>query len=97
MKVINANGLINEWDNLSNEIRTESVQILIGDYVYEIGQSYDDEGTNDNIWFSRRLIQDYIEFNDTHEEVQGWVPEPGSKGFEEYYKQQKIKEFKLFK
>jgi hypothetical protein len=91
MKVLNANGLINEWDNLSTQIRTESVEILIGDYVYQIGQSFDDEGTNDNIWFSRRLTQDYIDGKDTHEEVEGWVPEAGSEGFDEHHRKNNFK------
>ena len=98
MKVYYAQRLFDEWDDRSDEdvIKTESITFEIGGYVYQVGQSSDDDGTNDNIWFSRRTIEDH-DVRDTYEEVLEWVPEVGSEHYDEYYKKQKLKEFKLFK
>jgi hypothetical protein len=97
MKIYHANQLCDIWEPLDNgdHIVTDSITFEIGGYVYQVGQSSDDDGTNDNIWFSRRKIEDYIEQNDTHEEVSEWVPEVGSCGFDDYNKKQKLKEFKF--
>lgn len=87
MKLYHAQSLFNEWEQFDDEnvIKTDGITFEIGGYVYQVGCADEDENP-DTIYFSRRPIEDYKESIDTHEVVERWVPEQGSKGFEKYYK-----------
>jgi hypothetical protein len=93
MKVRYAQSLFNDWDGDSDEIITDSISFEINGYVYQVGCLDEDDRIDETMWFSR-IKKENVDVVDTFEVPEKWVPEQGSKGFEEY---DKLNNFKLFR